>query len=694
MAAPLDTGYSACPHDCPSTCALEVELKDARTIGRVRGAKDNDYTDGVICAKVARYAERIHHPDRLTQPLRRIGPKGSGQFEPIGWDEALDLVAEKFLAAEAEHGAEAVWPYYYAGTMGHVMRDRIIGLTHVKNYSRQHNTICTGLSFAGYQAGNGALRGADPRSMAKSDLIVLWGTNPVSTQVNVMTHAVKARKSNGTKIIVIDTYETPTAKQADEAFILRPGTDGALACAVMHILFRDGYADRKYLAQYADRPADFEVHLAEKTPAWASDITGMCEARIEELAKLIGENRKSYFRLGYGFARSRNGAVNMHAVSCIPVVTGAWQHEGGGALHSNSGIFSLDKSMITALSARQDGVRSLDQSRIGAVLCGDADALFGGPPVKAMLIQNTNPMSVAPDQNRVRAGFEREDLFVCVHEQFMTETARMADIVLPATMFLEHDDIYTGSGHQKLLLGPKLVAGPEGCRNNLEVIHALGRRLGADHESFDFDARGLIDVTLKASGRGDLAIIERDRWIECQPPFEEANFLNGFGHPDGKFRFAPDWAALTGQDHGPGYKNTIPEFPDHWQVIEEADLDHPFRLVTAPARNFLNSSFNETPTSMKNEVRPTVMIHEEDAGAAGIEEGDLVVLENTRGRVRLHAKLVSGQKRGVVIVESLFPNDAFVDGVGINALTGADAGAPVGGAAFHDSRVMLTGPEI
>ena len=689
MAAPLDTGFSACPHDCPSTCALEVELKDERTIGRVRGARDNDYTDGVICAKVARYAERIHHPDRLTQPLRRTGPKGAGQFEPIGWDEALDLVAEKFLEAETEFGVEAVWPYYYAGTMGLVMRDRIVGFANAKGYSGQHNTICTGLSFAGYLAGAGDLRGADPRSMAKSDLIVLWGTNPVSTQVNVMTHATKARKKNGTKIIVIDTYETPTARQADEAFILRPGTDGALACAVMHVLFRDGFADRKYMAQYADRPADFEAHLQSRTPEWASVITGMESTRIEELARLIGENPKAFFRLGYGFTRSRNGAVNMHAVSCIPVVTGAWQYEGGGALHSNSGIFRLNRNGIKLDDIRDKSVRMLDQSRIGAILTGEDEALFGGPPVKAMLIQNTNPMSVAPDQNRVRDGFMREDLFVCVHEQFMTETAKMADIVLPATMFLEHDDIYTGSGHQNLLLGPKLVEAPDGCRNNLEVIHGLAARLGITHETFKLDANGFIDAMLKESGRGDLEGIRESRWIDCQPPFEEANFLNGFGHPDGKFRFAPDWAGQSGQQHGPAYNRAMPEFPDHWAVIEEADETYPFRLVTAPARNFLNSSFNETPTSLKNEIRPTVMIHEEDAKTAGVGEGDLVALETIRGRVRLHAKITSGQPRGVLIAESIFPNDAFIDGVGINALTGADAGAPVGGAAFHDSRVRL-----
>ena len=248
---------SACPHDCPSTCALEVEVLDARTIGRVRGAADNAYTAGVICAKVARYAERIHHPDRLTKPLRRKGAKGSGlgsgEFEPIGWDDALDLVAEAFLKAERTHGAEAVWPYYYAGTMGLVMRDGINRLRHVKKYSDFFSTICINPAWTGYIAGTGKLAGPDPREMAKSDLVVIWGTNPVNTQINVMTHAVHARKERGAKIAAVDVYMNGTMEQADLPVLIKPGTDGALACAVMHWLFRDGKADWDYLESYTDR---------------------------------------------------------------------------------------------------------------------------------------------------------------------------------------------------------------------------------------------------------------------------------------------------------------------------------------------------------------------------------------------------------------------------------------------------------
>jgi len=679
---------SVCPHDCPSACALDVEVIEGVRIGRVHGAADQSYTAGVVCAKVARYAERIHHKDRLTQPLRRIGPRGSGQFAPLSWDDALDMTAEKFLLAEREFGAQSVWPYHYAGTMGHVMRDGIVRLTNVKRYSGFFSTICVNIAWPGYIAGTGALRGADPREMAKSDCVVIWGTNAVTTQVNVMTHAVRARKERGAKIVVIDIYHNDTMKRADLALCLKPGTDGALACAVMHVLFRDGLADRAYLARYADAPDELEAHLQSRGPAWASAITGLEVAEIEAFAALVGRNKRTFFRLGYGFSRQRNGAPNMHAALCIAAVSGAWAHEGGGAFHSNSGMFKPDKTLIEGLDARDPSVRMLDQSRIGAVLTGEREALRGGGPVKALLVQSTNPMSVAPNQEKVRRGFAREDLFTVVHEQFMTETARMADIVLPATMFLEHDDIYQGGGHQHIMFGPKAIEPPEGCRSNHDLVCALAKRLGARHRGFDMTAREIIDWSLQASGRGTLAELEAMKWLDVQPPFEEAHFLNGFGYPDGKFRFKADWAATPFSNEGPmGSWAGLPTLPDHWPVNEASEPDHPFKLATSPARGFLNSSFNQTPTSLAREQRPCVLMHPEDAAALGVGEGDIVRLGNARGDTRLHVKLFAGLSRGLLISEGVWANDAFLDGRGVNTLTGDDSVAPYGGAAFHDSKV-------
>ena len=684
-------GASACPHDCPSTCALEVEVLDERTIGRVRGAPDNSYTAGVICAKVARYAERIHHPGRLLQPMRRTGPKGSGQFAPIAWDDALDLVAEKYLEAERRFGPESVWPYYYAGTMGLVQRDGIHRLRHAKKYCGFHSTICVNAAYTGFAAGTGRIAGVDPREMAKSDVIVIWGTNPVSTQVNVMTHATRARKERGAKIVAVDVYMNGTMEQADLAVLVKPGTDGALACAVMHCLFRDGKADRDYLEKYTDAPRELEAHLRTRDPQWAAAITGCPVETIEEFAKLVGENKRSYFRLGYGFSRSRNGPVNMHAASCIPAVTGAWLHEGGGAFHNNADIYHWNKSLIEGQDARDPAVRMIDQSRVGAALCGDRETLKDGPPVAAMLIQNTNPVSVCPEQEIVKRGFAREDLFVCVHEQFMTETARMADVVLPATMFMEHDDVYQSGGHQHIVLGPKLIEPPGECRPNHDVICGLAKRVGAEHPGFHMTSRELIDWTLQKSGWGTLERLERDKWIDCQPDFEAAHYLKGFAYPGGKFRFKPDWPNVPFRSNvHSGPIAEMPKLPDHWTIIEEADTAHPFRLATSPSRGFLNSTFNETPSSRaQNRGRPDVMIHPDDARTLGIADGAPVVIGNVRGEVRLHAKHYEGVRHGVLIAESIWPNDAYPDGRGINTITGADSIAPYGGAAFHDNRVWI-----
>ena len=686
----IERRSSTCPHDCPSTCALDIEVIEGRTIGRVHGAVDNSYTAGVICAKVARYAERIHHPDRLTHPLKRVGPKGSGQFARLSWDEALDLTAERFLEAERRLGSQAVWPYYYAGTMGLLMRDGINRLRHAKKYSGEFTTICTNMAWTGWIAGTGKLAGVDPREMAKSDCVVIWGTNAVNTQVNVMTHAIRARKERGAKIVAVDIYDNATMKQADLPLLVKPGTDGALACAVMHVLFRDGHADWDYLERYTDCPRELEAHLSARDPAWASAITGLGVETIEAFARLVGTTKKTFFRLGYGFGRQRNGVVNMHAASCIPAVTGAWQVEGGGAFHNNGAIYRWRKALIEGLDVRDPAVRQLDQSQIGRVLTGDAEALRHGPPVAAMLIQNTNPVSVAPEQELVKRGFARDDLFVCVHEQFMTETALMADIVLPATMFMEHDDLYQGGGHQHVMLGPKLIDPPGECRSNHEVVCALAARVGAEHPGFAMTPREIIDRTLQDSGWGTLAELETGKWIDVQPPFRQAHYLDGFAYPDKKFRFKPEWTKVRAPNEGPmGPWQSMPALPDHWAAIEDATDAHPFRLATSPARQFLNSTFNETPTSRAKEGRPEVMIHPDDARGSRIADGDWVRLKNERGAVLIRARLFAGVRRGVLIAESIWPNAAFPDGRGINTLTGADAVAPYGGAAFHDNRVAL-----
>ncbi len=413
---------------------------------------------------------------------------------------------------------------------------------------------------------------------------------------------------------------------------------------------------------------------------------------IVDFAHAIGQTQRTFFRIGYGFARSRNGAASMHAVSCIPAVTGAWLHEGGGALHSNSGIYKWNKSAIEAKDAPVKRGRVMDQARVGEVLCGNPADLQGGPPVKAMLIQNTNPLSIAPDQTRVKEGFAREDLFVCVHEQFMTETAKYADVLLPATMFLEHDDLYQGGGHSHILFGRKLVNEPGECRSNDFVHKELAKRLGAGHTSFDKSPRDLIDETLRLSGRAGLDQLDQQNWFDVQPDFRTAHFLDGFAHKDRKFHFRADWrgaAKAISKMGALGPIENLPEWPGYYEAHEEANEAYPFRLTTSPARTFLNSTFNETPSSRKREGRPTVLVHPDDLTALGLPDGAKVKVGSRRGAVTLHTKAFDGVRRGVLVAEGIWPNEAYEDGCGINTLTGADQPAPGGGGAYHDNAVWM-----
>jgi anaerobic selenocysteine-containing dehydrogenase len=498
-----------------------------------------------------------------------------------------------------------------------------------------------------------------------------------------MTHVSRARKDRGAKLVVIDPYRTSTAAVADLHLAPRPGTDAALACAVMHVAFRDGYADRDYMRDYTDCPDALEAHLRDRGPGWAASVTGVPSDQIETFAALYGRTKRSFIRAGYGFARSRNGSAAMHAVTCLPAVTGAWQHEGGGALWSNRGMYHWNKSLIEGSDALDPSIRILDMSRIGSVLTGDRTELGDGPDVHAMIIQNQNPLTVCPDSNRVRRGFGRDDLFVATHEQFLTETARWSDIVLPATMFMEHDDIYQAGGHSHVQIGPKLIEPPGECRSNHEVIQALASRLGATHPGFAMTAMELIDATLLASGYPDARTVLEQRWIDATPPFREAHFLDGFATKDRRFHFAPDWKAL-GDDHA-----VMPALPDQMANTDAGGPDAPFRLVTAPARSFLNSSFSEMASGRKREGRPTVLMHADDAARLGLADGSKVRLGNTRGEVVLHVRIAAGQQPGVLVSESIWPSECFEGGIGINALTSDDPGPPWGGAVFHDTAVWM-----
>lgn len=662
---------------------MEVELIGNNQIGKIRGSASQRYTDGIICAKVARYAERVHHPDRLKTPLMQVGQKGSNNFKKISWSEAMGRIAERFFQDSELHGKESVWPYYYGGTMGLIQRDGINRLRHTMGYSGMAKTICASIASAGWKAGVGASRGSSPYEMADADLILVWGTNIVSTQINAMHHISKARKKRGAKLIVIDPYENPTTKVADQHICIRPGTDGALAVAMMHVLFREKLVDTQYMEKYTDCPKELEIHLRSKTPGWASEITGLDVSLIEQLAIEYGSVKRAFIRVGFGLTRQRNGAAAIHSISCLPSVTGKWPLKGGGALFSNSDIYKIDKTLIEGLDSLDNSIRVLDMSQIGRILTGCKESLLGGSPIKSMITQNTNPMVVAPEHRLVKKGFEREDLFLCVHEQFMTETAKMADIVLPATTFLEHDDIYLGGGHSYVQLGLKVIEPYAECKSNHDVINILGKLLGAEHPGFKLDAIRLIDLTLKESGYPGLEHMRKIHWYDCLPSSDETNFISGFHNSDKKFHFAPNWKNL-----GPLYRK-MPLLPDHFDAIDHLTSDFPFRLITSPARSFLNSTFTETSTSRKREKKPVLLIHPDSAKTNGIKSDDIILIGSKSGEVKIHAEIFEGTQPETLVVESLWPNSAFIGGVGINALTSADKVAPNGGAAFHDTAVWL-----
>jgi anaerobic selenocysteine-containing dehydrogenase len=420
----------------------------------------------------------------------------------------------------------------------------------------------------------------------------------------------------------------------------------------------------------------------------AAAITGLCEDEITGFARLYGAAKRSYIRVGYGFSRSRNGSAQLFAVSCLPAVTGAWAHEGGGALYSNLGLVDIDHTLIEGRDRLDPSIRMLDQSRIGPVLTGDVRDLGDGPPVTALFVQNTNPMVVAPDSRLVHRGFARSDLFVCVHEQFMTETAAMADIVLPATTFLEHDDLYTAGAHAFLQLHRAVVPPYGECRSNHQVHCGLAERLGATHRGFKMTAYEIIVETLRMSHLPPPEEFIEGTWLDCDPPFETAHFLDGFGHLDKKFHFRANWASMKGPMGGFGVE-TLPAFPDHVANIDDGDPARPFRMVPAPSRSFLNTSFNNMPSGIAREGRPSALVHPEALVGLGIADGERIRIGNDKGSVVVRAKAFDGLQKRVVIAEGIWPNAAFEEGIGINLLTSADPGPPQGGAVYHDTSVWL-----
>ena len=675
--------YSTCPHDCPSACALKIELDAGGRLQKLKGDTEQTYTAGTICAKVGRYADRVYDPRRLTTALRRTGAKGEGQFQAIPLNEAIEEVADRLRSVAREQGSEAVWPYHYAGTMGVLQRGVLNAFRHAGGYSGQLGNVCTGISSAGWLAGVGQHYGTDARQIAETQLLILWGTNAASTQINVMTHFNRAKRKHGARLIVIDPYGNESARRADVHLALKPGSDGALACAVMHVLLTEGLADRAFLQELTDFDADVERHLLEFSLDKAAEITGLSAAQIRDFALEYGRTERTFIRLGVGFSRQRNGASNVHAVSCLPAISGAWRKPASGALLMSSAAFRLDRSLINGEDLRDPTVRVLDMCRLGDVLTGHQDALAGGPPVGAMLVQNCNPAAIAPAQQKVHDGLRREDLFLCVHEQFHTDTTRFADIVLPATMFLEHDDLYTSYGHTFLQAGPALLAAPGDCLSNHELLRELAGKLGFTHPALVLPTTGLLDETLHRSGYDDFEALCEQRFIDQHPEVEQTPLATRFGFADGRFRFRPDWASL-----GP-YSDGMPDLPDHWDVRDVVDEDYPLRMITPPRHGFLNTTFNNMPRSRGKEGRPSLRLNPSDLAFCGVEDQEIVRVTSRTGSIRIVVEGDTQVPAGVAVAESIWSCSDHPDGLGINTLVSDVPPGPAGGAAFHYTAVNV-----
>lgn len=675
---------SVCPHDCPSACALQLEVDNTGVLQKVKGNPDQEYTIGTICSKVARYRDRLYHPDRLTYPLKRTGEKGSGEFERISWEQALDEITERFQKSIQQYGPETVWPYHYAGTMGVLQRGILNAFRHGGGYSGQDGTICVRIGGTGWKVGTGSSLGVDPREIDNTHLLVLWGTNATATQINVMTHYRRAKSNNGAKLVVIDPYFNETAKSADVHLAIKPGTDGALACAVMHVLLKENLANRDYLESHTDFDSELEKHFATKTPEWAAKITGLKVQQIRDFALMYGQAPSAYIRLGIGLSRQRNGAVSVHAISCLPSILGNWDKPGSGGMLSVSDLFQLDDSVIQGKENSVEGTRILDMCQIGAVLTGDKEALRGGPPITAMLVQNTNPAVVAPNLNLVHQGLQREDLFLCVHEHFLTDTARYADIVLPATMFCEHDDIYKSYGHTFLQAGPKITEPIGECWSNYELLKVLADRLDIEMQAFQFGAQELLDQTLLASGHGSFSELVNEKFVDLAANKSSNLMGDGFAWPDGKFRFKPDW-----QSAGP-YFQGMPTRPDHWDVQESSDENYPFRLITPTAKGFLNSTFNNIALSRRRAVKPTLMMNPDDALSLELQDDSVVRVRSRVGGLLLHLEISRRVPAGSVVSEGLWSGTDHIEGLGINVLVDDQPAAPAGGAVFHDTAVSVS----
>lgn len=692
----VQTVRGVCPHDCPDTCSLLVTVHDGKAVA-LRGNPDHAFTRGFLCSKVNHYLERVYHPERLLYPLRRSGPKGSGRFERIGWDKALDQIVHKIREiSDSADGPQAILPYSYAGTMGQIQGSSLDRrFFHVLGATLLDRTICSAAGMAGCDITLGTRAMLDPETVVRSRYIINWGSNTSVTNMHLWALMHQARKQ-GARIVTIDPFKSKTAERSDWWLAIRPGTDAALALGIMHILWRDGLQDDDYLARYCLGTEQLRQRaLGEYPPEKVAAITGLAVADIERLAHEYGTVRPSLIRLNYGLQRHGGGGMAVRTVTCLPAIIGAWREAGGGALLSTSTMYPFNAN--TRLS-RPDlippGTRTINMVQLAEALEGR----LPGPPVRMLFVYNSNPASVCPDHARVIQGLRREDLFTVVHDQFQTDTAEFADIVLPATSQLEHFDIHGSYGHLDVQVNEPAIAPLGEARCNTDVYRLLARRLGLPPELFETTDEQLAEEALnpqpwksafppKQAFEG--ITVERllqEGPIRVNVPQDYAPFAQGgFGTPSGKCEFYSDQLAARGIDPLPTY---TPPHEDP-QTRPELAAKYPLQLITPPSPTFLNSTFVNIEPLRKTAGQPSVQIHADDAAPRGIEEGQMVRVFNDRGSYRCRARVGRAIKQGVVATEGLWWRRYQEDGVNCNVLTSTGLTDLGGGGTFFDALVEV-----
>ena len=661
---------AVCAHNCPDACGLVVDLDDAGQVARVDGDPEHPVTRGFICEKVRRYPQHIVNPRRVLYPKRRVGPKGAGLFERIGWDEALDAIAERLTVIAERFGSEAILPYSYSGTLGVVQSGSMDRrFFHRLGASRLHRSICDAAASEALLHTFGTKVGVDPELTPGAQLIVIWGANVRTTNIHQFALVQEARK-RGARVVVVDVHRSRTAESADAFLCVRPGSDAALALGMMHVIFRDGLADREFLAQRTTGARDLEERAAAWTPERASAACGIPAATIVAFAREYAAASPSFIRAGYGLQRHTNGGSTVRALACLPAVTGAWRAPGGGFLLSNSGAFAYDRRVLERPDLAPRATRVVNMIELGKAL-----ATLDEPPLRALFVYGANPAAVTPDGESIRRGLARDDVFTVVHDIYHTDTAAYADFVLPAPTFLETEDVYTSYWHRYLQYAKPAVEPHGESRSNVELFRALAKRMGFTEPCFDDSVETLIRAVVASGELGR-------RGIDAEALLRDGRVHVGAREIE---RIALRADALAGR---------IDPVPDYTPVAESREASpelfarYPLHLISPSHHAFLNSNFGSDPVLLAR-AQPALRIHPVDARARGIAHGDAVVAYNDRGRTQLRAEVTDAVAPGVVVHLSLWWNAFSPGGANVNATTSAAPSDLGGGATFHTNLVEV-----